>query len=146
VPLTARSFEALTVALNNGGIEQFTVRPVAVALDEFVQPGDPLDISAWDDEKFAPVRGAKMDSEPGLGNGLEDTGVLIEIRSPVVAALVKPDMRNEERFQVIMHLYEQGYSLGEVMRFLRENLSPEKFKHAVYYERQPQRVYQRYAR
>jgi hypothetical protein len=146
-PLTATSFSALA----ESGPSALAQGAVELAPEEFVQPGAPLDIAEWDAEQYLPDRARwaaeqKLPREPGLGSGLEDTGVPVVVRNALLERLVGPNMNNDDRGRVIIHLYEQGYSLGEVLRFLRETLNPQKFHHAVYYERQPQRMYERYCR
>ena len=148
VPLTAGIFENLASASDYKEAANLVGRR-QVSLDprEFVQEGESLDVSRWDEEKFLPPRAQWRPADLGeFASSDEDSGVPVEIRSPLIAQLIQPSMNNEDRGRVIFYLYENGYSLGEVVRFLREHLSPTKFHHAMFYERQPQRIWDNYVK
>jgi hypothetical protein len=147
VPLTQKTFEWL--AGGNGEIKEraaiLSERPVEVSLDEYVQPGEPLDISKWDSGLYMPARSRYRDMKmSGLEMDEEDSGVTVEIRNPLIASLVHAEMNNDQRGKVILFLMEDGFNQAEIIRFLREHLSPAKFQHCLYSERQVQRMYSRY--
>ena len=150
IPLTARTFEDL--AGGNGTMKEAAVRlaarPVEVSLEEYVYPGEPLDIAKWDSDLFLPIRSRYMDVHLSgeVPGGDVDTGIEVVVRNVAIAEIVHPQMNNAERGVVIMELMEEGYSEPEIIRFLREHLSPEKFSHCLYSERQVQRMYERFVR
>lgn len=150
VPLTARMFEELAAAVEldaQAAAQAVAVRPIEIDALDFVQRGERLDISKWDNAAALPARGRWSELDMGEFKSSEvDTGVPVVIDNPLIQEMVGPLMDNETRGRVIIYLYEAGYSLGEVLRFMRQTLDPGKFKHMLYDERQPQRIWERFVR
>lgn len=89
---------------------------------------------------------APLDEYADLELSEVDAGEAVEvvIHDSYIAALVTPDMGHQARARVIFWLVKEGYTLTEITGFLEQALNEAKYKHCVYFERQPQRIMEGY--
>lgn len=97
---------------------------------------------------------SKFDHDPSyIPNMPEELqGPVIELEGDAVINLQCPAMRSilkqpyanyRQRYHLILYLRENGYSLSETKSVLKSFLAPEKFKHCLVDEKQPDYIYRR---
>jgi len=96
-----------------------------------------------------------FDCEPDTYNGNHIEEKVIEVNTedliprmtkvpPCVANLLKKGKCNyKERFHIILFLKEKGFMLSETVALLKKYLTPDRFKHCIRDEKQPQYLYRR---
>lgn len=70
----------------------------------------------------------------------------IDVKLPpcLVKLLDNPDIGYRERFLIILHLRELGYSINDVEDFIKDNISEEKAHHCLYEENQVESIFNRH--
>jgi len=61
----------------------------------------------------------------------------------ISSALQRGNCGYRERFLVITYLREQGFMLSETIRILKKFLNEKKFRHCIFQEQQPMKIYNR---
>ena len=103
-------------------------------VDDFINIGHHLDISAWDGAAIT------FDQKPQTVSDLK-IEVMDELPPCIDECLQDPHLSHMERFQLILFFRDLGYTEEEIEALFYEHLDDEKFHHMMYEEHQIQNVY-----
>lgn len=103
-------------------------------LDDWMSPGEPLDLRPWDKERPF-VSADSLDIEGASADVVPEVNCVREF-------MKDGDANNQKRYVMATHVVELGHTLPDLYRFMQSHLSVDKWEHCIGDEGDPfKRIY-----